>query len=71
MDAEQEKALKLMASNPYKSYPLADIERDTGCNGLAMGDLLYRGYVIPVKGITDWKITPRGIVLAAGLTAQV
>lgn len=70
MDAEQEKALKLMASNPYKAYPLHEIERETGCNGLAMGDLLYRGYVTPVKGITDWKITPKGIVLAAELTAR-
>lgn len=67
MELAQKKALKMMASNPYKTYSLVEIERDTGCDGLAMGDLLYKGYVVPSRGIADWKITPHGIVLVSEL----
>lgn len=60
MEHEQEKALKLMVQDPHKTHTLVDIELATGCDGLAMGDLLHKGYVIPTKGITHWKITMAG-----------
>lgn len=39
---------------------LVEIEEQTGCNGLDMGDLLAKGYVQPVKGIESWELTSIG-----------
>ncbi len=62
MESAQKKAVKLMAQDPNKTYSIGEVERATGCDGLAMGDLLFRGIVEPVG--VDWKLTPYGIRLA-------
>lgn len=63
MEDEQKAALKLLYERDHQGegeVPLTLIESHTGCNGLAMGDLLHKGYVVPVRGIEIWEITAIG-----------
>jgi hypothetical protein len=59
----QEKALKFMFAQDREGegeVSMRDIEANTGCDGLDMGDLLHRGFVQPVNGIATWELTSIG-----------
>ena len=67
VEKEQEAALKLMAERHTAGTPEVtqqEITEKTGCIGIAMGDLLAKGYVEPVRGVTSWKIALMGLDFA-------
>lgn len=63
LEDAQKAALKLMYERDLEGegeVPLREIEAETGCDGMAMGDLLHRGYVQPVFGVETWELTSIG-----------